>query len=421
MECYHGNCLIYKGAEIWMGKTTTDGSRVWRRSFLTLWLGCFITALGYSMTMPFISLYIDTLGNFSTWQLNIYSGVAFSITYFSQAIVSPFWGSLADQKGRKLMCLRASGVMACTIFLVGTAQSVWIVILLRFLQGAFSGYINNATALMAGETPHERSGQVMGNLMTANVTGTLLGPLFGGLIAGSLGYRITFFITGILMGLVFILTNIYVKEHFIPIPAKKMKSIKKIFGELENKGLIVTMFLTTLLVQSSLMSISPIISLLVRELMHGHGNISLVSGIVAAMPGFGTLLVASRIGRLMDKTKPERVLLFGLIVTAIVFIPMFFVTSPLQLGILRFILGLSSAAMLPAVQTILTVDVPSEAFGRIFSYNQSFQATGGVVGPLIGSLVSSVFDYQGVFLVTAALVLVNFFIVLKFVPSKIHR
>lgn len=130
----------------------------WHQTFYTLWLGCFITGMGYSMTMPFISLFINELGNFSRFQLNIYSGLAFAVTFISQAIVSPYWGNLADQKGRKLMCLRASGVMACTIFITGFSTSVWMIIGMRFLQGAFSGYINNATALMAGETPHRRSG-----------------------------------------------------------------------------------------------------------------------------------------------------------------------------------------------------------------------------------------------------------------------
>ena len=120
----------------------------WRRAFIVLWLGCFITGMGYSMTMPFISLFINELGTFTHFQLNLFSGLAFAMTFISQALVSPFWGSLADTKGRKLMCLRASGVMAITIFVTGLATNVWMIIFMRFLQGAFSGYINNATALI---------------------------------------------------------------------------------------------------------------------------------------------------------------------------------------------------------------------------------------------------------------------------------
>lgn len=50
---------------------------------------------------------------------------------------------------------------------------------------------------------------------------------------------------------------------------------------------------------------------------------------------------------------------------------------------------------------------PSDAAGRIFSYNQSFQATGNVIGPMIGSSVSAAFGYRGVFISTSCLVLIN--------------
>src|SRR5699024_11693883 len=118
----------------------------WHKTFYTLWLGCFITGLGYSMTMPFISLIMAELGHYNKLQLNLYSGLAFAMTFIAQAIISPYWGNLADRKGRKLMCMRAAGVMSLTIFITGLAQSALFIICMRFLQGLFSGYINNATA-----------------------------------------------------------------------------------------------------------------------------------------------------------------------------------------------------------------------------------------------------------------------------------
>lgn len=389
-----------------------ENSKSWYQTFITCWLGCFITGLGFSMTMPFLPLFIGTLGHYSKFQLNLYAGIAFSITFLAQAIISPLWGSLADRKGRKLMCLRASGVMAFTIFFVGLATSVWMIIILRMLQGLFSGYINNATALMAGETSRKHSGSVMANMMTANVSGNLLGPLFGGVLANLYGYRIPFFITGILMAIVFVLTMFSVKEHFTPIKRQAMKPFKALIQDIARPKLILLMFTTTLIVQSALMSISPIIALFVNQLMSGQGNVSLVSGIVAATPGFGTLLVAAYLGHKMDKIGPEKILIAGLLLAIISFIPMYFVSSPWSLAFWRFILGMANAGLLPAVQTILTLDVPRDAFGRIFSYNQGFQSTGGVIGPLLGAAVSGAWDYSAVFIVTAILLTINLSLVL---------
>ncbi|EJX61000.1 hypothetical protein HMPREF1374_02910 [Enterococcus faecium P1190] len=69
---------------------------------------------------------------------------------------------------------------------------------------------------------------------------------------------------------------------------------------------------------------------------------------------------------------------------------------------------------------MITKYSPHQAAGRIFSYNQSFQATGNVVGPMIGSSVSSAFGYRGVFLSTSLLVLVNFLLV-RHNTQEIHQ
>lgn len=393
----------------------------WHRTFYTLWLGAFITGMGYSMTMPFISLFINELGHFSRFQLNFYSGLAFAMTFISQAIVSPLWGSLADRKGRKLMCMRASGVMACTIFVTGLSQTVWMIIGMRFLQGVFSGYINNATAMMAGETPHQRSGWVMAAMTTAGVAGNLVGPLLGGALSGFFGYRIPFFITGGLMFLVFLSTWLLTTEHFKPIQKTAMKPMRQIVAELDSPKLIFVMFLTTMIITASTMSIDPIISLYVRSLMHNHGNVAFVAGVVAATPGLGTLIAASKIGHTMDQIGPERVLRVGLTVAFVLFIPMTFTHSPWSLAFWRFLLGLANAALMPATQTVLTLDVPTEAFGRIFSYNQSFQAGGAVLGSLLGSAISGLSSYPMVFAVTGLTLLVNLGLVLTVrTPKKTY-
>lgn len=409
-----------------MSKDISDLSKNWHRSFYTLWLGSFITGMGYSMTMPFISLFISDLGNYSKLEINLYSGLAFAMTFIAQAIVSPFWGSLADQKGRRLMCMRASGVMALTITLTGLAPNAIYIVIMRFIQRSFSGYINNATALMAGETPHEKSGWVMSQMMTAGTAGNLVGPLLGGalssffgnLLGGAWGYRIPFFITGFLMFMVFLSTTFFVKEHFTPVSREKMKPMQEIMASLPSIQLIVAMFITTMLVQSATMSIDPIVSLYVKSMMPGSKSVALIAGIVAATPGLGTMVAASKIGHKMDEIGPLKVLRLGLIIGAILFAPMALTNSPWILAGLRFLLGIASAAMMPAAQTVLTLNTPSESFGRIFSYNQSFQAIGAVLGSLLGSGISGFANYEAVFWVTGFTLLLNFLIILIFANKK---
>lgn len=83
------------------------------------------------------------------------------------------------------------------------------------------------------------------------------------------------------------------------------------------------------------------------------------------------------------------------------------VNTPLQLAVLRFLLGAADGALIPAVQTLLVYNSTNQVAGRIFSYNQSFRDIGNVTGPLIGSAVSATYGFRAVFLVTAGVVFFN--------------
>lgn len=156
--------------------------------------------------------------------------------------------------------------------------------------------------------------------------------------------------------------------------------------------------------------------------MHNTGNIAFVAGVVAATPGMGTLLTASRMGHAMDVVGPQRVLMGGLVIAALLFIPMTLTRSPWTLAAWRFGLGLVSSALIPATQTVLTLSIPQEGFGRVFSYNQSFQSLGAVMGSIIGSMISGLISYPAVFAVTGCLLMVTFLVVFATrTPGRLDR
>lgn len=387
--------------------TKQVGPNSWRRNLAVLWFGTFMAGIGFSEVMPFLSLYVDSLGHFTHNELSLYSGLAFAASYLVTAIASPLWGKLADRTGRKLMLVRASAGMAIVFILMGLVTNVWQLIGLRLLQGVFSGYISNANALIATQVPKRKSGQALGTLVTGNVSGALLGPLLGGTLASFFSYRVTFFITGALFIGVFLVTTLMVHEDFKPVAKSKMLNTRGVIGELANSKLVLGMFVTTMIIQASNNSIVPILALYVRQIMNNSPATTFYSGIVAAVPGIATLAAAPMLGRLGDRIGADRVLLVGFLLAIVVYVPMAFVTNVWQLIGLRFLIGVANASMLPAVQSILAKNTPPHVTGRVFSWNQSFQAMGNVAGPMIGSVVSTSFDYAGVFISTAVLVVIN--------------
>lgn len=381
---------------------------IWKKNLFVLSIAVFIAGIAFSEIMPFLSLYINTLGNFSHQQLNFWSGIVYSGTFIVSAVVSPWWGKLADKKGRKPMILRAGIGMSIMIAGMGLVQNVWQLLLLRMLQGVFAGFISNSNALVATETPKTNSGQALGTIASATTAGTLLGPLVGGALTSIFSYRVTFMITGGLLLICSVLVLFFVHEDdFKPVTAKKLDKASGVIKSLRSPHLIFGLLLTTLIIQAANNSINPIVSLYVRQLLNGHGNVVFISGVIAALPGIATFLVASRFGALGDKIGTHKIIVAGFIAASIFFFLTAFVQNTIELGILRFLVGFSDACLFPQVQTMLTKNSPAAVTGRIFSWNQSAMYIGNIVGPLLGSFVSGMFNYSMVFIVTTVIVLIN--------------
>lgn len=390
----------------------------WHRNLIVLWFCTFVAGMAFSEIMPFLSLFVSQLGDFTKAQITFYSGLAFAADYAISAISAPLWGILADKKGRKIMLLRASLGMAVAMGLMGFVTNVWQLVALRALQGVFAGFISNAQALVASQTPRKYSGRALSTLITGAVSGQLFGPVIGGLLAQLFSIRNTFFITAGLLMVAFLLSLFFVQEHFKPVAHhREPGDSRNPLAAFQNPRLIIVMLCSTAIVQFGNASIAPIISLYVRELMHYRGPITVVAGIIAALPGISNIFSAPRLGRYGDQHGSGKVLLFGYIFAVIMYFPQGIVTSVVALGILRFAIGISDGALYPEIQTVLTKNTPVHLTSTIFSYNQSFQAIGNMFGALLGGLVAGWFNYNAVFIMTALLLLINLGLILWLVPD----
>ena len=380
---------------------------IFKQNLFVLAIAVFIAGIGFSEALPFLPLYIKTLGTFTHKELNFWVGFTFSTTYFVSALVSPWWGKLADQRGRKLMILRSSIGMAIAIGSMGFVTNVYQLFCLRMLQGFFAGFVSNANALIATESPKNQAGKAMGTMDASFTAGNLLGPLLGGLLASMFTYHFTFLLTGILLFISFILSFLFVKEEFKPISKQSVITNKQVINSLKSSNLIFGLLLTTIIIQTANSSINPIVALYVANLMHNQGNTIFVAGIIAALPGIATFLAAPRFGELGDKIGTHKIIIGGLISAIIFFFATAFVTNAVQLGFLRFLIGFSDACLFSQVQTMLAKNSSIQTTGRIFSWNQSAMYIGNIFGPLVGSTVAGFFNYNVLFIVTAALVGIN--------------
>ena len=263
-------------------------------------------------------------------------------------------------------------------------------------------------ALVASQVPRERSGWALSTLSTAQISGVIGGPLLGGFLADHVGLRAVFIITAILLTVSFLVTLFLIKEGARPqVTRAERLSGKAVFASLPYPGLVISLFFTTLVIQLCNGSIGPILALFIKSMAPDSNNIAFLAGMIAAVPGVSALISAPRLGKLGDRIGTSRILLATLCCAVVMFFAMSFVTTPFQLGVLRFLLGFADGAMLPVVQTLLLKYCSDSVTGRIFGYNQSFMYLGNVAGPLIGASVSAMAGFRWVFIATAVIVLIN--------------
>ena len=387
----------------------------WKKNLYIAWVGCFFTGASFSLVMPFIPIYIEQLGAPAD-KIEFYAGLSISVTALSAAIFSPIWGSLADRRGRKLMMIRAAAGMTLTMGSLAFVPNVFWLLVMRFFNGVLAGYIPNATAMIASQAPRDKNGWALGTLATGAVAGNLIGPSIGGILAETVGIQNVFLVTGTILLINTLLTIFFVKEDFKPVPKKNMLSTKEVFKLVKNPSVLIGLFITTLILQIGMTSISPILTLYIRELGGEMDNILFVSGMIVSVAGVSTFISSPILGRIGDRIGNQRVLFSGLILSLLCIVPIAFVQTPFQLGVFRFLMGFSTGALMPSINTLISKLTPQEGVSRIFSFNTMFTNFGQVMGPLIGSTVANGFDYSSVFLATGILIFAN--IVLTFFNFK---
>ena len=374
----------------------------WKENLRVAWFGSFLTGASISLVVPFMPIFVEQLG-IEQDRVAFYAGLAISVSAVSAALVSPIWGILADKYGRKPMMIRAGLAMTITMGGLAFVPNIYWLIFLRLLNGVFTGFVPNATALIASQVPKDKSGYALGTLSTGVVAGTLTGPFVGGLVAEIFGIRNVFLLIGGFLFLAALLTIFFIKEDFQPIAKEKAIPTKELFASIKHSHLLISLFLTTFVIQFSAQSIGPILALYVRDLGQNE-NLLFVSGLIVSSMGFSSMMSAGVMGKLGDKLGNHRLLIVAQIYSVIIYLLCASATSPLELGLYRFLFGLGTGALIPGINALLSKMTPKAGISRIFAFNQVFFYLGGVVGPMTGSAVAGQYGYHAVFYATAACV-----------------
>lgn len=369
-----------------------------------MWFASFFVAASATMILPFLSLYIETLGDFSPAYIQRWAGYVFAITFLVAFFFSPIWGRIGDKYGRKLiLVVTATGIGIC-VFLMGYVNTVTDLFILRALMGIVTGFIPTSVALISAQTKKEEVGKTLGTLQTGTVGGGLCGPLLGGILADSVGFQYTFVITGCIICLSALLVALGIKEvkQTTEKKADKRYSKKEVFVFILRSPALLSLMFVSLIIQATNFSIQPLLALYVTS-MSTTENLAFLAGLAFSVTGLGNLLSTRKWGDLGDRFSHQKILLLLLILAPIFFIPQAFVTELWQLIILRFLYGLQIGGLLPCITAYIRQLAPLSIQGEVLGYNVSFRFLGNVIGPIMGGMIAGFYHISAVFIISGIL------------------
>jgi DHA1 family multidrug resistance protein-like MFS transporter len=188
---------------------------------------------------------------------------------------------------------------------------------------------------------------------------------------------------------------------------KKVHGVQEIWSSIPNKSLTIVIFVTFFVITLSLYIVEPIVTIYVTQLSPNTSHVALLAGLAFSASGLANIIASPILGKISDKIGAQKVMLAALIVAGLIYIPQAFVKNPLQLIVLRFLIGLATAGLNPSVYTLVKKITPDSLTGRVMGLSISAGYLGIFGGSILGGQVAAYWGIRYVFFITSALLLIN--------------
>jgi len=319
-------------------------------------------------------------------------------------IASPIWGLLGDRLGRKPMLIRSMVGGAVTVGLMFLTQSPLQLVILRFLQGATSGTVAAATALVAAETPRPRVGWALGVLTSSVALGGAIGPVVGGFAAAAVGLRLVFLGGGILLMLSMIPALLIVREsdrrqRVGPRPST-LAAIRQRPGTVRALAVLVGSQGLVTLVQSASQQL---VVLKLYEMLAGGASSAAglafgAAGVTNSAAAIAYTRVTKRLGFVRTAAGASMLLAGTLALLPVA-------PSAALVVLVVGVSGLMNGTVVPATAAMIGMEAPNEVQSTIFGINASSVAFGFFLGPIVGGGIAATAGVPIALGVTAVLAL----------------
>ncbi|MGC9346594.1 MAG: MFS transporter, partial [Anaerolineae bacterium] len=344
-------------------------NKLWKRNLRVVWIAEFLAIMGFSSTFPIYAYYIQYLGVPQNLVAR-WSGIVMSVSSLSMGVLGPIWGAMGDRHGRKVMVMRAMFGGAIIIGLMGFVQTVEQFALLRLIQGALTGTVTAATALVASNTPRERLGETLGKLQLAIFLGQAFGPTTGGVVADTFGYRATFWLTAAYLVVSGTLILTLVREDFTPsedaLKGTIWQRMRQDFSVIFAGSLLGLVLALRFALRVGLRMSSPTVPLIIQELLPNNTFLGSASGVLTTVSGISSAIAAPLMGRWADRNNGRTILMASAFLAALAMIAQGLAPAYWVLVVAQAFLGLGTGGTLAVISAYIGRMAPEGRVGTAF-------------------------------------------------------
>ena len=368
--------------------------------------------------MPFLPFFIRQLGVTDVGEIALWTGAILGVTPALTALMSPFWGRLADRYGRRMMVARSLVSCALVMALMAIVTRPWHVFALRAALGLLTGYGGLTLSMAAESAPRDRMAAAIGTVQTAQRLGPAVGPVIGGLLAGAVGLRRSFLVTAVLYTCALLLVLLLYDErrsesgHPAGTAAERInfRSVLAFENFLVLLGVVFG-------IQFVDRSIGPILPLYLEQLGMTWPSVPVAAGLLFSVTALAGSVGHHFCGRLLQRFS-ARVVISGATAGAAVGAALLgaggtFWLMMAAIALFGYAIGTASTAAYTAAGSV----IPAGAHGTGFGVLSSAALTGLAVSPVVaGSLGAT--TMRGVFVLDVIVLAVLAAIVRRVMVEK---